>query len=144
MQEQKRPQQNSWLSVEDVIRKPHSSQSIQSLQLSVDKVKFRLDLAASPSGWSMPSNMVINISSVMEYNNQLRHPPNPIHKSPRWFGVPFCGNKGFQNFIPIFYSQNRSDEPFENLLSLLIMSSRFSKISNICYFPKCFFPVLGT
>lgn len=60
MQEQKRPQQNSWLSVEDVIRKPDSSQSIQSLQLSVDKVKFRLDLAASPSGYSMPSNMVIN------------------------------------------------------------------------------------
>ena len=38
----------------------------------VDEAKVRLDLAAAPEAWLMPSRMVLNTGSVVGYNNKLR------------------------------------------------------------------------
>lgn len=47
------------------------SQSVQRYQLSVQEAKLRLDFAIAPGIWLMPSNLIINTSSVVGYNNEL-------------------------------------------------------------------------
>ena len=56
--------------LEESIRQPNLSKSVQ--QLVVDEAKVRLNLAAAPGTWLMPARMVINTGSVAGYNNQLR------------------------------------------------------------------------
>ena len=58
--------------MEDVIRQPDLSQSIQRYQLMVDQAKVRLNLAVCPGVWLMPARMVINTESTAGYNNRLK------------------------------------------------------------------------
>ena len=52
--------------VEDAIRNPDISKSVQRFQLAIESAKVRLDLAISPGLWLLPSKMVVG------YNNQLK------------------------------------------------------------------------
>ena len=58
--------------VEDAIRNPEISKSIQRFQLAIESAKVRLDLAISPGLWLLPSKMVVNTESVVGYNNKLK------------------------------------------------------------------------
>ena len=58
--------------MEDAIRQPDLSKSIQRFQLAIDEAKVRLDLAISPGTWLMPSNLVMNTQSTVGYNNNLK------------------------------------------------------------------------
>ena len=58
--------------VEDAIRNPGISKSVQRFQLAIESAKVRLDLAISPGLWLLPSKMVVNTESVVGYNNQLK------------------------------------------------------------------------
>ena len=58
--------------VEDAIRKPDISKSVQRFQLAIESAKVRLDLAISPGLWLLPSKMVVNTESVVGYNNKLK------------------------------------------------------------------------
>ena len=58
--------------LEDSIRKPNISASIQRFQLAVQKARVKLDLAISPGTWLLPARMVINTASKIGYNNDLR------------------------------------------------------------------------
>ena len=58
--------------LEEAIRQPNLSKSVQRYQLAVDEAKVRLNLAVAPGTWLMPARMVINTGSVAGYNNQLR------------------------------------------------------------------------
>ena len=58
--------------MEDAIRTPDISKSVQRYQLAIDEAKVRLDFATSPGTWVMPSRMVINTESTIGYNNQLK------------------------------------------------------------------------
>ena len=58
--------------VEDAIRNPDISKSVQRFQLAIESVKVRLDLAISPGTWLLPSKMVVNTESVVGYNNKLK------------------------------------------------------------------------
>ena len=58
--------------VEDAIRNPDISKSVQRFQLAIQKAKVRLDLAISPGLWLLPSKMVVNTESVVGYNNKLK------------------------------------------------------------------------
>ena len=58
--------------LEDSVRQPNLSKSVQRYQLAVDEAKVRLNLAAAPGTWLMPARMVLNTGSVSGYNNQLR------------------------------------------------------------------------
>ena len=58
--------------VEDAIRNPDISKSVQRFQLAIESAKVRLDLAISPGTWLLPSKMVVNIESVVGYNNKLK------------------------------------------------------------------------
>ena len=58
--------------VEDAIRSPYISKSVQRYQVAVDEAKARLDFATIPGSWLMPSRMVINTESTIGYNNQLK------------------------------------------------------------------------
>ena len=58
--------------LEEAIRQPNLSKSLQRYQLAVDEAKVRLNLAVAPGTWLMPARMVINTGSVSGYNNQLR------------------------------------------------------------------------
>ena len=58
--------------VEDAIRNPDISKSVQRFQLAIESAKVRLDLAISPGLWLLPSNMVVNTESVVGYNNKLK------------------------------------------------------------------------
>ena len=58
--------------MEDAIRTPDISKSVQRYQLAIDEAKVRLDFATSPGTWLMPSRMVINTESTIGYNNQLK------------------------------------------------------------------------
>ena len=58
--------------VEDAIRNPDISKSVQRFQLAIESAKVRLDLAISPGLWLLPSKMVVNTESVVGYNNQLK------------------------------------------------------------------------
>ena len=58
--------------LEEAIRQPNLSKSVQRYQLAVDEAKVRLNLAVAPGTWLMPARMVLNTGSVAGYNNQLR------------------------------------------------------------------------
>ena len=58
--------------VEDAIRDPDISKSVQRFQLAIESAKVRLDLAISPGLWLLPSKMVVNTESVVGYNNKLK------------------------------------------------------------------------
>ena len=58
--------------MEDAIRRPDLSKSVQRYQLAVDEAKVRLEFAACPGTWLMPSRMVITTASTVGYNNQLK------------------------------------------------------------------------
>ena len=58
--------------VEDAIRNPDISKSVQRFQLTIESAKVRLDLAISPGLWLLPSKMVVNTESVVGYNNKLK------------------------------------------------------------------------
>ena len=58
--------------LEEAIRQPNLSKSVQRYQLAVDEAKVRSNLAVAPGTWLMPARMVINTGSVAGYNNQLR------------------------------------------------------------------------
>ena len=57
---------------EDSIRQPDLAKSVQRYQLAVDEAKVTLNLAVCPGAWLMPARMVINMESVIGYNNQLK------------------------------------------------------------------------
>ena len=58
--------------VEDAIRNPDISKSVQRFQLAIESAKVRLDLAISPGTCLLPSKMVVNTESVVGYNNKLK------------------------------------------------------------------------
>ena len=58
--------------VEDAIRNPDISKSVQRFQLAIESAKVRLDLAISPGLWLLPSKMVVNTESVVGYDNKLK------------------------------------------------------------------------
>ena len=58
--------------MEDAIRKPDISKTVQRDQLAIDEAKVRLDFATSRGTWLIPSRMVINTESTIGYNNQLK------------------------------------------------------------------------
>ena len=58
--------------VEDAIRNPEISKSVQRFQLAIQSAKVRLDLAISLGLWLLPSKMVVNTESVVGYNNKLK------------------------------------------------------------------------
>ena len=58
--------------LEESVRQPNLSKSVQRYQLAVDEAKVRLNLAVAPGTWLMPARMVLNSGSVAGYNNQLR------------------------------------------------------------------------
>ena len=88
--------------LEDSIRKPNISASIQRFQLAVQEARVKLDLAISPGTWLLPSIMVINTASQIGYNHELRR------ASPRMrLGVNENANVGIKqtgilkhNFVP--------------------------------------------
>ena len=58
--------------VENAIRNPDISKSVQRFQLAIESAKVRLDLAISPGLWLLSSKMVVNTESVVGYNNKLK------------------------------------------------------------------------
>ena len=58
--------------LEDAIKQPDISKSVQRFQLAVQEAKVKLDLAVSPGTWLMPSRMVLNTESTIGYNNRLK------------------------------------------------------------------------
>ena len=58
--------------LEDSIRKPNISASIQRFQLAVQEARVKLDLSISPGTWLLPARMVINTARKIGYNNELR------------------------------------------------------------------------
>ena len=58
--------------LEDAIKQPDISKSVQRFQLAVQEAKVKLDLAVSPGTWLIPSRMVINTESTVGYNNRLK------------------------------------------------------------------------
>jgi len=58
--------------MEDAITQTNIAKSVQRYQLAVDQAKVRLNLAVAPMAWLMPSNMIINTTSVVGYNNKLK------------------------------------------------------------------------
>ena len=58
--------------MEDAVKQPDISKSVQRFQLVVQKAKVKLDLAISPGTWLMPSRMVFNTESTVGYNNKLK------------------------------------------------------------------------
>ena len=58
--------------MESAIIQPDLAQSVQRYQLAVDEAKVRLNLAVAPMAWLMPANMIINMASVVGYNNKLK------------------------------------------------------------------------
>ena len=58
--------------IEDAIRNPDISKSVQRFQLAIESAKVRLNLAISPGLWLLPSKIVVNTESVVGYNNKLK------------------------------------------------------------------------
>ena len=58
--------------LEDSIRKPNISASIERFQQAVYEARVKLDFAISPGTWLLPARMVINTASKIGYNNELR------------------------------------------------------------------------
>ena len=68
----KEAQREFLILMEDAIRQPDLSKSIQRFQLVIDEAKVRLDLAVSPGTGLMPSDLVLNTQSTVGYNNNLK------------------------------------------------------------------------
>ena len=65
--------QTEFLSLmEDAIRQPDLSKSVQRYQLAVDEAKVRLNLAVCPGAWLVPARMILNTESIVGYNNKLK------------------------------------------------------------------------
>ena len=75
---------------ESAIIEENISESVQRYQLAVQESHLRLNLVISPYIWLMPSNLIINLSSVEGYNNKLKK-ATPEMK----FGVNVDVNLGF-------------------------------------------------
>ena len=58
--------------LEDAVKQPDISKSVQRFQLAVQEAKVKLDLAISPGTGLIPSRMVINTESTVGYNNKLK------------------------------------------------------------------------
>ena len=58
--------------MEDAVKQPDISKSVQRFQLAVQEAKVKLDLAISSGTWLMPSKMVISTESTVGYNNKLK------------------------------------------------------------------------
>ena len=58
--------------MEDAIRQPDLSKSVQRYQLAVDQSKVRQNLAVCPGSWLMPARMIINTESIVGYNSKLK------------------------------------------------------------------------
>ena len=58
--------------MEDAIRQPDITKSVQRYQLAVDEAKVRLNLAVCPGAWLMPARMIISTKSIVGYNNKLK------------------------------------------------------------------------
>ena len=58
--------------MEDTVKQPDISKSVQGFQLAVQEAKVKWDLIISPGTWLMPSRMVINTESTVGYNNKLK------------------------------------------------------------------------
>jgi len=58
--------------MESAITQPDLAASMQRYQLAVDQAKVRLNLAVAPMAWFMPAQMMINTTSTIGYNNQLK------------------------------------------------------------------------
>ena len=57
--------------MEEAIGQPDLAKSVQRYQLTVDKVKVRLNLAVCTGAWLMPARMIINTESTVGYNIKL-------------------------------------------------------------------------
>ena len=58
--------------LEDAVHTHDISKSVQRFQLELDEAKVPFDLVVAPGTWLMPSRVVLNIGSVVGYNNKLR------------------------------------------------------------------------
>ena len=57
--------------VENAIRKPDISKSVQRFKLAIDEANVRLDLAVSPGTWLVPSNLP-NTQSTAGYIESMK------------------------------------------------------------------------
>ena len=100
--------------LEDSIRKPNISASIQRFQLAVQEARVKLDLAISPGTWLLPARMVINTASKIGYNNDLRRASPQmrlgVNDNLNADGKPdvrpkfcFISFEKFLNFCQVFY-----------------------------------------
>ena len=58
--------------LEDPVKQPGVSKSVQKFQIAVQEAKVKFYLAISPGTWLMPGRMVINTESTVGYNNKLK------------------------------------------------------------------------
>ena len=58
--------------MEDAIRQLDLAASVQRYQLTLDQAKVRLNLAVAPMAWLKPTQMIINTTSMVGYNNKLK------------------------------------------------------------------------
>lgn len=71
-QQGKRSTKRVSCSLEGAIRQPDLAKNVGRYQLAVDEAKVCLDLAIAPGAWLVPSRMVINTDSTVNYNNKLK------------------------------------------------------------------------
>ena len=98
--------------LEDSIRKPNISASIQRFQLAIQESRVKLDLAISPGTRLLPARMVINTASKIGYNNDLRRASpqmrlgvnDNVNDDIKQTGIPK------HNFVP---SKNKLPHAFE-------------------------------
>ena len=91
--------------MEDAIRQPDLSKSVQRYQLAVDQAKVRLNLAVCPWAWLMPARMVINTGSIVGYNNKLKQASagmklginNDVNLGTKKSGTPAYGRRPIKN-----------------------------------------------
>lgn len=58
--------------IEDAIRTPGISKSVEHDQLAIGKAKVHLNFAVATGTWHMPSCLVINTESMVGYSNHLK------------------------------------------------------------------------
>lgn len=97
----KEAQRECLILIEDAVRQPNISKSVQRFQLAINEAKVRLDLAISPGTWLMASNLILNTQSTIGYNNSLKKADsymkmvvnNEINKDFRNVGVKMMSGK---------------------------------------------------
>ena len=65
--------------LEDAVKQPDISKSVQRFQLAVQEAKVKLDLAISPGTWLMPTRVVLNTESTVGYNNKFKRVNSMMH-----------------------------------------------------------------